>query len=90
MTEIYWDQVQTVMIQYSETMHCDLDVVADVNAEIKQSQARKRKSLYKLFVYEIYGHLGRGNRIHIPHCVRDEIRTLFPDPEDEYMGHMSE
>ena len=43
-----------------------------------------RKAIYKAFVYQKYGHLGKGNRIPIPDCVVNEIRKLYPDKS--YMG----
>jgi len=40
-----------------------------------------QKSLYHLFTYLKYGHLGRGNRISIPQqCVMEKIHEQFPEP----------
>ncbi len=33
---------------------------------LKTDRAKLRKALYRLYVYEIYGHLGKGNRVRIP------------------------
>lgn len=47
-----------------------------------------RKTVYRMYVYTKYGHLGKGKRVRIPICVRDRIREKWPEanPED-YMGH---
>jgi len=33
---------------------------------------------YRLFTYEKFGHLGKGNRVKLPVCVEAKIKTLFP------------
>ena len=50
---------------------------------------KKRKAMYRLFTYIKYGHLGKGNRIPIPICVIEKIREMFPSPDGNYMGYMS-
>ena len=47
-----------------------------------------QKSIYSMYIYGKYGHLGKGRRICIPICVRDGIRKRWPEsnPED-YMGY---
>ena len=52
--------------------------------------ARVRKTSYKMFIREKYGHLGKGNRIPVPNCVVIKIREAFPDPEDKHMGFHEE
>ena len=49
-----------------------------------------RRQLYQTYVRAAHGVLGRGNRIVVPSCVRDFIRSIFPDAEGAYMGHMTE
>ena len=50
-----------------------------------------RKTVYRMYVYGKYGHLGKGKRVRIPLCVRDRIRERWPEanPED-YVGHKDE
>ena len=47
-----------------------------------------RHRLYATYVRAVHGVLGRGNRVVVPSCVKDLIREMFPDPQEEYMGHM--
>ncbi len=49
-----------------------------------------QQSLYRTYVAAEHGPLGKGNRVVVPHCVRDLIRKMFPDDTDNYMGHMDE
>ena len=49
-----------------------------------------RKGMYRLFVHLKFGHLGKGNRLSIPCCVRDQIRRKWPNDNGEYMGYRSE
>jgi len=49
--------------------------------------AQARKALYRACVLAVHGPLGRGNWVQVPPCVRDLIRELFPDEDEEYMGH---
>ena len=51
---------------------------------------KRRKAMYRLFTYLKYGHLGKGNRIPIPICVIENIRKVFPSPDVNYMGYMSD
>ncbi len=37
-----------------------------------------RKHCYKLYMYQRYGHLGKGNHMITPKCVGDKIRHFFP------------
>ena len=47
--------------------------------------------MYKLYIYNKFGHLGRGNRIQIPVCVISKIREMWPeDSNEDYMGHRDE
>ena len=77
----------------SERCHCTLyynvlrsagDLI--VAKHIPPNVARRR--LYATYVRVLHGVLGRGNRVVVPSCVKDLIREMFPDPQEEYMGHM--
>ncbi|KAI0560203.1 hypothetical protein FGB62_121g018 [Gracilaria domingensis] len=46
-----------------------------------------RKCAYKNYIYERYGFMGKGNRIQIPHCVLEGIRSMWPDAAGTYMGY---
>jgi len=45
-----------------------------------------RKSLYKMFTYLKFGHLGKGHCIPIPRCFTNKIREVYPDPNDNCMS----
>ena len=47
----------------------------------------KRKMAYKYYVGWKHGPLGKGNRVVIPDCVKELIRSRYPDPDGVYMGH---
>lgn len=64
-------------------------VLVDENC-LEVSRSFVRKTLYQLFTYVKYRHLGRGNRIPIPTCVEREIRQRYPEPNGEYMNFMDE
>lgn len=61
--------------------------VYDTDDDISNRQ--KRKSAYKLFIYIKYGTLGKGNRVELSDCVLREVRKMFPDSTDDYMGYKS-
>ena len=63
-----------------------LDGVASTCERDMQPSA-SRHYLYCAFPRSEYGYLGAGNRIIIPECVRDYIRSLFPDRDGNYTGH---
>ena len=47
-----------------------------------------RFQLYSWFVFMTAGPQGKGNRLFIPHCVRDGIRAHWPEKNSaEYTGH---
>lgn len=52
------------------------------------SPAAARYELYRAYIFAEHGHLGFGNRRVVPLCVRDFIREMFPDPKDNYVGHV--
>jgi hypothetical protein len=39
---------------------------------------------YRLFTYEKFGHLGKGNRVKVPVCVESKIKLLFPSLDGNY------
>ena len=57
----------------------------DVHAEEPPNE--KRKAAYRYYVQFKHGSLGQGNRVVIPDCIKDLIRSRYPDPNGEYMGH---
>lgn len=44
------------------------------------------KSLYHMFTYMNYGHLGCGFRIPLPKCVSSKIQAMVPAGSGDYMG----
>jgi len=48
--------------------------------------AKVRFALYSYFTYIKYGHLGRGNRIPVPRCIKCKIEALHPEPTGNYRG----
>lgn len=50
-----------------------------------------RKTIYRMYVYGKYGHLGKGKRVCIPVCVRDKIREQWPEESiKHYVGNLEE
>jgi len=47
-------------------------------------------SLYRMFTFENFGCLGKGNRIKIPDCVESRTMELFPDLEGNYTNFAPE
>lgn len=46
-----------------------------------------RKMLYRFYIEQKYGYLGKGNRIQIPQCVLAGIRAAYPEEDGgRYMG----
>jgi hypothetical protein len=39
---------------------------------------------YRYFIYEKYGHLGKGNRMKLPDCVEKKIKEEFPSLDGTY------
>ncbi len=70
------------------------DDIEDVSKEMYPEEAvlvnnnKKRKSMYRLYTYVKYGHLGKKIRIPIPICILENIREMFPSSDGKYMGHM--
>ena len=64
-----------------------IDAGFEGNEDINHINSTKRKLMYKIFTRLRYGRLGKGNRKVLPSCVTKAIRSLFPDSNDDYMGH---
>ncbi len=60
-------------------------VTDDVHADEPPNE--KRKAAYRYYVQFKHGSLGKGNRVVIPDCIKELIRSRYPDPNGEYMGH---
>jgi hypothetical protein len=41
-------------------------------------------TFYKLFIYEKFVNLGRGNMVKIPSCVEGKVKAKFPDLDGNY------
>ncbi len=48
-----------------------------------------RFALYRTFIYQRYGFLGKGNHVRLGNCVENKIKQLFPSDNDEYVGFQS-
>ena len=46
-----------------------------------------RKFCYRQFSLILHGHLGKGQRVQLPSCVEDGVRSQFPNESGQkYMG----
>ena len=96
---IYSNLASNIMAAYcdryqNDLCHCDVyqqifRSEAGVIAAANVSPNVARRQLYRHYVLAVHGVLGRGNRVVIPACVRDFIRSIFPDPEAAYMDYMA-
>jgi hypothetical protein len=64
--------------------------VVDKSSGAKVPNNKIRFSFYKMFTYEKFGHLGRGNRIKIPDCVEQQVKAMFPDLDGNYTNFSAE
>jgi hypothetical protein len=78
-----WEQWKDMVIEKNELM---FGQSKDSNTT---TSFMKRKALYKAYVCLKFGTLGKGNRVVIDNCVLDQIRSFHPDPNNNYMGHMT-
>ena len=47
-----------------------------------------RKRAYQTYVLFKYGRLGKGNRVRVPLCVLEGVRSVWPETDsNNYMGH---
>ena len=81
--------IQSGEQQFPNVLREENVLQGDVHDAVQRRKARK--FVYRLYVYNRYGHLGRGRRVKIPLCVRDRIRERWPEANaEDYMGHMSD
>jgi hypothetical protein len=45
---------------------------------------KNRFTCYRLFTYEKFGHLGKGNRVKLPVCVEAKIKKIVPSLDGNY------
>ena len=50
------------------------------------SESKRRNHLYRSFVSAEYGPLGKHNRVKIPDCVTEYIRSICPSQDGQYTG----
>ena len=67
------------------------DVITKTNAIMSENgdgaiYSLARKTAYKTFIFERFGYLGKYNRIQLPRCVLEAIRSEWPDTVGAYMG----
>ena len=67
-------------------MHCQKGFHVNCFALYHQRWALRHCSIrlwvpccYRFYTYQKYGHLGKGQRFEVSHCVTQEIRRLFPN-----------
>ncbi len=58
--------------------------VTDTRSGEQVSNNRIRFTCYKIFTYEKFGHLGKGNQMKIPDCAESSIKALFPNIDGNY------
>jgi hypothetical protein len=58
--------------------------VVDISNEEHMPNKNVRFSCNRLFTYEKYGHLGCGNRMKLPDCVKAVIKETFPELDGMY------
>ena len=88
-----WYQLQDVVestIEWNEIAFQDIVDEAETEKEYKNLAASARKLLYAAITRELYGILGRGNRIRLPECILQNVRGMYPSPDNKYMGHKDE
>lgn len=71
-------------LRYQEPLADHAKKISDEN------NSEVRKKLYRFYVTQKWGYLGKGVRVRIPDCVREEVRKIAPDSEGKYMGHKDE
>jgi hypothetical protein len=64
--------------------------VMEILSDNKVRNKTIRFSLYRMFTYEKYGCLGKGNRMKIPDCVEGKVKELFPELDGNYVNFMPE
>lgn len=96
-TPCEWDEFGDELAQRELKMYGSQSaiVVIEDGSQLANNKTKKRldnkemrKSMYRMFTYLKYGHLGRGVRIPVPECIVAKIREKYPDPDEDYMGFM--
>ncbi len=64
--------------------------VVEMGSANHVSNNKIRFSMYRMFTYEKFGCLGKGNRIKIPDCVESKIKELFPELDGAYTNFEAE
>ena len=82
-----WTKYEAQLIEEFNKQEPAIDAQFETNDDINRINSTKRKFLYKIFTRLRYGILGKGNRKVLPACVTKGIRFLFPDSNEDYMGH---
>lgn len=54
-----------------------------------ENHAKMRKTTYASYVRCRYGFIGQGNRVKLPSCVVREIRRIWRDADEDYIGFRS-
>ena len=47
----------------------------------------KCNATYRYYIHFKHSSLEKWNRVVIPDCIKDIIRSEYPEPNGEYMGH---
>ena len=80
---LYWS---TLILKLENEWHSDIEGnLVTVDNKIVSNKA-KRYFLYKQYILERYGVLGRGKQIKLPLCIESKIKETYPDPTGEYVG----
>jgi hypothetical protein len=80
-----WASNSNGMVEWDENEHGHL-----VGNELPSNSTR-RKYLYRQMALTLLEQpLGKGNRIVLPDCIKNGIRTLLLEEEGQYMGHKDE
>ena len=66
--------------------HSDLLLGELLTLDSSISESKRRNHLYRSFVSAEYGPLGKHNRVKIPDCVTEYIRSICPSQDGQYTG----
>ena len=70
-----------------DILHLSILNRADIrNDPVDNSTRQFRKAVYRQFILDKYGYLGRGNRKVVPFCAVWKVRCQYPSPTGVYMG----
>ena len=65
------------LVEHAEELMGERNEEEERDDQLTAKEIRFR--LYRLAIWLLHGHLGRGNRKRLPRCVMGEIRDLFPN-----------